>query len=126
MSTQWMSDVTSFHRRFNQPVAAAPTWPGDDAMTFRDRIMREEWEETAQAIKDRDLAEVADGLIDLIYGALGTFVVLGIDPEPLWQAVHQANMAKQPDGTKKPVKPAGWTPPDIQKLIEAQTHRPTK
>jgi predicted HAD superfamily Cof-like phosphohydrolase len=60
---------------------------------------------------------LAQELVDLTYVIVGTFVELGIDPEPVWRAVHEANMRKQPSpGGGKAVKPPGWLPPDIPLL----------
>src|SRR5688572_25780361 len=57
---------------------------------------------------------VVQELVDLAYVITGTFLELGIDPEPAWQAVHAANMQKEAaPGGGKAVKPDGWQPPLI-------------
>jgi predicted HAD superfamily Cof-like phosphohydrolase len=70
-----------------------------------------------------DLAEAIDGLCDLIFVCLGAAVTWGIDLEPFWQEVVRSNMAKvggpvREDG--KRLKPEGWTPPDIEGILEEQ------
>ena len=57
-----------------------------------------------------------DALVDLLYFTYGSFVLMGVDPEPFFQIVHRANMGKIfPDGkahfhpvTHKILKPADW------------------
>jgi predicted HAD superfamily Cof-like phosphohydrolase len=61
-----------------------------------------------------EVAHLVQELIDLTYVIAGTFVELGIDPEPAWQAVHEANLRKvAAPGGGKAIKPAGWTPPEV-------------
>ena len=74
-----------------------------------------------------------DALIDTLYFTYGSFVLMGVDPERIFEIVHQANMAKIfPDGkaqfdpvTHKILKPEGWEEkyapePAIKKEIERQ------
>jgi predicted HAD superfamily Cof-like phosphohydrolase len=62
----------------------------------------------------------ADALTDELYFNQGSFVVAGVDPQPLFDIVQEANMAKLgPDGKPiireldgKIMKPEGWQPPE--------------
>lgn len=70
-----------------------------------------------------DMAALADGLADLDYVVEGTRLEFGIDGAPIAAEVHRANMAKvggpiRDDGKK--LKPAGWTPPDIEGELRRQ------
>lgn len=69
-----------------------------------------------------DLPAFIDALLDLEYVILGTHVSCGVDPQPIWEAVHASNMAKQPadDKFSKIVKPAGWVAPDIAGALRDQ------
>lgn len=73
-----------------------------------------DYTERQLAPHDKAQRALAQELVDLIYVTVGTFVELGIDPQPVWAAVHAANMQKEPspDGGKA-VKPAGWQKPRI-------------
>ncbi|WP_035053512.1 pyrophosphohydrolase domain-containing protein [Carnobacterium pleistocenium] len=77
-----------------------------------------------------------DALTDANYFNYGSFVLLGIDPEPIFSIVHQANMGKvfadgkprhrKTDG--KVMKPANWETdfapePKIRAEIERQINR---
>lgn len=66
---------------------------------------------------DDTLVGQADALVDLLYFTYGSFVLMGVDPAPLFDIVHNANMGKLfPDGkahfdpvTHKILKPDNWT-----------------
>lgn len=68
-----------------------------------------------QPVEDVLVGQV-DALIDLLYFTYGSFVLMGVNPEPLFAIVHDANMGKMfPDGqphydekTHKILKPSGW------------------
>ena len=81
------------------------------------------------------LVNQVDALVDLLYFVYGSFVLLGVDPDPMLKIVHQANMGKLfPDGqphydeiTHKVLKPKEWAEkyaPEgkIRKEIEKQKH----
>ena len=81
----------------------------------------------------QDLIGQVDALIDTLYFTYGSFVLMGVDPERIFEIVHQANMVKVfPDGkahfdpvTHKILKPDDWEEkyapePAIKKEIERQ------
>lgn len=117
------------------------TGPGSDSSSLvqlRMNLITEEYEETHTALMEArnttglwghvdpgNMAEIADGLADLIYVAVGTAVRLGIDLPGVWRRVHAANMAKFGPGSSvredgKRLKPESWTPPDIVGVITNQ------
>lgn len=111
--------VAEFHRRFG--LQAPETldvehFPG----ALRVRLIQEEAEEFAEAVRDGDVPEMVDALCDLLYVTYGAAVALGVDLEPFFDEVHQTNLAKtggsrRADG--KWIKPAGWQPPDIKRIL---------
>lgn len=116
--------VQEFHAAMGQTIGETPSVRDDE---LRASLMTEEVVETNDALLDDDLVEVADGLCDLIYVALGTAVACGIDLEPLFAEVHATNMAKtagsvRSDGKRE--KPPGWQPPRIAELLRAQGWKP--
>lgn len=71
------------------------------------------------------VVDAADALADLLYVVYGAAVAWGIKIDPVFGAVHNANMDKfapgsyaRPDG--KWMKPSGWEPPDIPGVLAAQ------
>ena len=79
--------------------------------------------------KDHVVVAQGDALTDISYFNYGSFVVAGIDPQPLFDIVQGANMAKlgadgkpiirESDG--KVMKPEGWVAPEP--LLEAEIQR---
>lgn len=72
-------------------------------------------EELTEFIDASTVEDQADALIDLIYFAIGTFTLMGVKPESIFDIVHSANMGKVgPDGKVlrneqgKIKKPEGW------------------
>lgn len=69
----------------------------------------------AETVEDPLIAEV-DALTDLLYFTYGSFALIGVDPQPIFEIVHRANMGKLfPDGkpryhpvTNKVMKPEDW------------------
>lgn len=119
----WYRDVYDFHVKFNCLINDRPTLPPENTARLRADMEREELRELHEATEQGDLAGIADAIADLIYVLLGRAVSYGIDMRPVWEAVHQANMAKvggskRSDG--KVMKPEGWEPPDIEAIIARQ------
>jgi hypothetical protein len=124
MSSDWQDDVTAFHRDFcPEQVAAMPTMPGKAIRNLRCILIAEELAELDDAFEMDSITGVADAIADLLYVVLGTAVACGIDIQPVWDVVHEANMKKlggerRADG--KRLKPPGWQPPDIAGILARQ------
>ncbi len=72
-----------------------------------------------------DMVELADAMEDLDYVVEGTRAVFGVHGAPLAAEVQRSNMAKDPNGPDgKPVKPADWTPPQIERELRHQGWQP--
>lgn len=72
-----------------------------------------------------DFVEYMDGAIDSDYILKGLFLDHAIDPEPLFNEVHENNMTKFKDGFKDPEtgkwrKGPSYKPVELQPLIDAQ------
>lgn len=108
-------DVRAFHRKFGHPARDVPGFPHNEAYRrFRRDLGTEEARELAEAMDEADLRKVAREAIDVIYVAIGTLVVYGIDVDRAWRTVHRANMEKERHPTDfRPVKPKGWRPPNL-------------
>lgn len=143
--TNLRDNVKAFHVAMDMWDPVRPVVPSDDVVRLRARLITEEYFETMRALFVRgfhmqeaencaraainsarvsvELPEFADGLADLMYVTEGSFLAFGIDSTPIHAEVQRANMAKiggpvREDG--KRLKPPGWTPPDIDGVIEAQ------
>lgn len=109
---------------------------------FRVRIVRlhQQLDKAVEKVCSKRPASVsirdqADALLDILYFTYGSFVLMGVDPEPIFHLVHKANMGKIfPDGrahfdpiTHKILKPNDWEKhfaPEaaIQAELEQQTN----
>jgi predicted HAD superfamily Cof-like phosphohydrolase len=99
-----------------------------------DVVKRASWmlEELIEFMDANDIEAQVDALTDLIYFAIGTFTLMGVKPESLFNIVHAANMGKLHEDGKprfdeqgKIVKPAGWEAsyapePKIMKEVKRQ------
>lgn len=120
-------DVKTFHFAMGLPLPDAPQLLDRETRKFRERFMHEELDEFHGACAAYDLPGAADALVDLVYVAMGTAVMMGLPWQELWDEVQRANMAKQralPDGSDSKrgsaldvVKPMGWQPPDIAGVL---------
>ncbi len=105
-----------------------------EAMFKQDSAMEKEMIETAHrraalAIEklpvDVDMIEVADACADIDYVVEGGRLAFGINGKPIADEVQRTNMAKFGEGSwvredGKRMKPPGWEPPDIAKLLKDQ------
>lgn len=141
MSMDWFADVLAFEQACGAHYRTTPG-PMPWRAALRISLIREEFEETIASIRTlhADMnhsdsgvtilrtAEVADGLADLIFVAIGTAISAGIDLRPVWDAVAAANLTKvsgpvRDDG--KQLKPDGWVHPDIAAILGRQRPLPT-
>jgi predicted HAD superfamily Cof-like phosphohydrolase len=128
-------DVSRFMQGMGQTVRGYPQNINDVERKLRIDLITEEFDETIAALVELGaqghkpdlerffLAEVADGVADLIYVAVGTTLALGIDLTDVWEAVQKANMKKaygpvRQDG--KRLKPKDWVAPDVEGIIRNQ------
>jgi predicted HAD superfamily Cof-like phosphohydrolase len=81
-----------------------------------------------EAGKTRRIADQSDGFIDILYYVLNALCKNGVNGDPLFQLVHEANMAKRDPTTLrfmkredgKILKPLGWVEPNIVAEIARQ------
>ena len=111
-------EVREFHQAFGHPVSNVPVSLTKDRAKKRYAWILEEINEFLDAVKNQDVVEQADAMIDTIYFALGTLVEMGVQPDILFKIVQHANMSKLwPDGKPhynemgKVIKPVGWENP---------------
>ncbi|NOV02624.1 HAD family hydrolase [Paenibacillus planticolens] len=108
-------DVKKFHEIFEHPVGTTPQRLSESRKAARLAWMQEELDEFKEATT---LEDEVDAMIDELYFVLGTLVELGVEPGPIFDIVHHANMSKVwPDGLVhknelgKTIKPPDWQDP---------------
>lgn len=109
--------VRKMHEKFGLENTSGPTSLCEEESKFRIAAMQEELNEYAEA---KELVDQYDALLDLIVFAIGTLERHGFPLLAGFEAVMNANMAKElgQNGNKRGgfkrdlVKPAGWTGPE--------------
>lgn len=121
-SNPWQEQVAAFHRRFGQPVLTTPQMPSADRIALRIRLIREEAQETVEALMAGDIVEAVDGIADLIYVALGTACELGVDMAEVWEEVDRSNKSKSPvlDAGAKITKGPHFVPVNLEPILVSQ------
>lgn len=106
-------------------VAMAPSLKGKIETLYREMRLIVE---NAPLLCTPNLPEVADGLGDLDYVVEGARIAFGINGRPIAEAIHEANMTKASGpvdpNTGKKLKPPGFVPPDVAKLLIEQGWTP--
>ena len=86
--------VRQFMQTFGQEVKTSASFPDDKIMNLRLDLISEELSELKDAIKKKDLKEVADALTDILYVTYGAGHAFGIDLDKCFEEVQNSNMSK--------------------------------
>lgn len=120
----YYDEVNSFIKKMKIPVMPSPALLQNKVMTDRLAHLAEEVQEFGFANNMSDIEGCVDALIDTVYVALGTAVMMGLSEEQFrecWLRVHEANMKKtvvKMDGHKFGVsKPDGWEEPKFGDIL---------
>jgi len=93
----------------------------DNLVNERIEMLKEELEEIIFAADNWQEVEFLDGLVDLVYFAVGTAVILDYKFNEAFKRVHEANMQKVRAHTERSavdlIKPPGWVKPNLKDLI---------
>ena len=118
-------DVKIFMKTFGQMVKTKPQFPNEETMQLRYDLIKEELNELEQAMKTKDLKEVADALTDILYVAYGAGCAYGIDLDKCFKEVQRANMSKLGKDGKpifnekgKVMKGPNYLEPNLKQFIE--------
>lgn len=140
-----MGNIEDFHTKFGLEYVGLPRILPDELQDFRERFLGEEVAEYIEGRQTVDnglrtndpemvrtgLAHMLDGLVDIVYVAIGTAYLHGFDFEEAWKRVHGANMEKvratntlesRRGSTFDVVKPSGWVAPDLSDLVTPHAH----
>ena len=92
----YISKVSEFHNTFDAPILESPQIPSDDRCQLRISLLQEELNELSEAIKNKDIVEIADALCDLQYVLSGAVLEFGLGEkfDELFDEVQRSNMSK--------------------------------
>ena len=88
------TDVKKFMQTFGQEVKNRPSFPEEKIQNLRIKLIDEELKEFREAIKNKDIVEVADALTDILYVTYGAGHAFGIDLDKCFHEVQNSNMSK--------------------------------
>ena len=118
------SKVGIFMKTFGQEVKDKPSFSSDKINKLRIDLIKEELEELTDAMKNKDLLEVADALTDILYVAYGAGHAFGIDLDKCFEEVQNSNMSKLDQNGKpiyndsgKVMKGPNYFKPDLSKFV---------
>ena len=120
--------IKEFHVTMGAAAPDRPTMPSAELLDLRKTLIREEYNEVNEQFdklisgEETDMTALVHELTDLLYVAYGAIWACGVDPDPVFAEVHDANMRKL-DGPRradgKILKPEGWQPADVAGVIQA-------
>ena len=94
--------VGIFMKTFGQEVKEKASFSTEKINKLRISLIEEEVKELKEAMKNKDLVEVADALTDILYVTYGAGHALGINLNECFDEVQNSNMSKL-DQNKKPI-----------------------
>ena len=116
--------VKTFMQTFGQEVKQKPSFSSDKINKLRYDLIKEELGELNEAIKNKDLLEVADALTDILYVAYGAGHAFGIDLDKCFEEVQRSNMSKLDENGEpiyndsgKVLKGPKYFKPDLNKFV---------
>ena len=119
------NSVKKFMEVFGQEVKTKAEFPSEKIIKLRYNLIKEELDEFEEALKDRDLKEVADALTDILYVTYGAGHAFGIDLVKCFDEVQRSNMSKLDEDGKpiynehgKVMKGPKYFQPDLGKFIK--------
>ena len=116
--------VGIFMKTFGQEVKDNPSFSTDKINKLRIDLIKEELEELTEAMKNKDLLEVADALTDILYVTYGAGHAFGIDLDKCFDEVQNSNMSKLDENGEpifndsgKVMKGPNYFKPDLSKFV---------
>jgi predicted HAD superfamily Cof-like phosphohydrolase len=116
--------VGIFMKTFGQEVKNQPSFSSEKINNLRYDLIKEELAELKDAMKKKDLLEVADALTDILYVTYGAGHAFGIDLDKCFEEVQNSNMSKLDENGKpiynefgKVMKGPNYFKPDLSKFV---------
>ena len=116
--------VKKFMQTFGQEVKDKTEFPDKKIVQLRYDLIKEDLEEFNEAIKDKDMTEIADALTDILYVTYGAGHAFGIDLDECFNEVQKSNMSKIGVNGKpiynesgKVMKGPNYFKPDLSKFL---------
>ena len=118
--------VKVFMKTFGQDVKQQAALSTEKINSLRISLIEEELDELKEAMKEKNLKEVADALTDILYVTYGAGHAFGINLDKCFDEVQNSNMSKLgADGkpiyneSGKVMKGPNYFKPDLSKFIKS-------
>ena len=119
------NDVKKFMQTFGQDVQFKASFPDAKIQNLRLKLIEEELSELKEAIKNKDIVEVADALTDILYVTYGAGHAFGINLDQCFKEVQDSNMSKLDENGSpiynkdgKVMKGPKYFKPDLKKIVK--------
>ena len=116
--------VKNFMTTYGQEVKESASFPDENIIKLRLKLIKEELEELEQALNDKNLLEVADALTDILYVTYGAGHSFGINLDSCFEEVQRSNMSKLDEDGKpiyneygKVMKGPNFSKPNLKQFI---------
>ena len=116
--------VGTFMKTFGQEVKTKPSFSSDKINKLRIDLIKEELDELQEAMKNKDLLEVAEALTDILYVTYGAGHAFGIDLDKCFDEVQNSNMSKLSENGEpiynesgKVMKGPNYFKPDLSRFV---------
>jgi predicted HAD superfamily Cof-like phosphohydrolase len=130
MKRSTLEQVREFHETYGLPVESAPNISDQKTNDLRINLIAEELDELQEALKNNDIVETLDALIDLQYVLDGAFLSFGLHDvkDIAFAEVHRSNMSKLGEDGKpirresdgKVMKGPNYFVPDMSQFIKSK------
>ena len=118
-------DVKTFMKTFGQEIKAKAEFPNEKIVKLRHNLIQEELNELQNAMKTKNLKEIADALTDILYVTYGAGHAYGIDLDKCFTEVQKSNMSKLGKDEKpiynekgKVMKGPNFFEPNLKQFVE--------
>lgn len=128
MTKSTLDQVRQFHETYGLPVKNTPDISDKKTNALRINLLSEELDELKEALKNADIVETLDALVDLQYVLDGTFLSFGLHnhKQKAFDEVHASNMSKLGEDGKpirresdgKILKGPNYFAPDLVQFIK--------
>ena len=116
--------VKTFMNTYGQDVKEKAEFPENKIVQLRINLIEEELNELKEAIKNKDIVEVADALTDILYVTYGAGHSFGVNLDECFDEVQRSNMSKLGEDWKpiyndsgKVMKGPNYFAPNLKKIV---------
>ena len=116
--------VKTFMNTYGQDVKEKAEFPENKIVQLRIDLIEEELNELKEAIKNKDIVEVADALTDILYVTYGAGHSFGVNLDECFDEVQRSNMSKLGEDGKpiyndsgKVMKGPKYFAPNLKKIV---------